>query len=160
MKTSRFNIEILKSFSEIIAQTINEIESFQIPILNDYGDNAQMDIGKDILVIHAIGSKMDCSMKDVIVATGLPNSTATRRVGHLVENNLVIRRTSKKDKRKTILKLTKNGKKSFSLFFDYFSQKFHDSLQVLNDDEKKAVIKFFNKTLGNREDRTFISAIS
>ena len=84
MKALRSNIEILKLFSEIIAQIINEIDCFQIPSLDNNINEIQLNIGKDILIIHAIGSKMDCSMKDIIMATGLPNSTATRRVGFLV----------------------------------------------------------------------------
>jgi DNA-binding MarR family transcriptional regulator len=114
-------------------------------LLKSYNET-QLNIGKDILIIHVIGSKIDCSMKDIIIATGLPNSTATRRVGYLIKNNLVIRKISKKDKRKTILKLTRNGRKSFSLFFDYFTQKFEETLQMINEEEKEILIKIF-KTL-------------
>jgi DNA-binding MarR family transcriptional regulator len=85
-------------------------------------------------------------MKDIIIATGLPNSTATRRVGYLVKNNLVIRKISKKDKRKTILKLTGNGRSSFSSFFDYIIQKFEEPLQIINEKEKEVLVRIF-KTL-------------
>lgn len=147
MDKSTPNIEILKLFSEIIAQTINEIDSFKINYLDKDNNETQLNIGKDILVIHAIGFKMDCSMKDIITATRLPNSTATRRVGYLVEKDLVLRKTSKKDKRKTILKLTKNGMKSFSLFFDYFTQKFEVTLQLINEEEKKVLVKIFKSLM-------------
>jgi DNA-binding MarR family transcriptional regulator len=143
MDTPTLNIAILKLFSEIITQTINEIDSFQIDHLDKDNNETQLNIGKDILIIHIIGSKMDCSMKDIIIATGLPNSTTTRRVGFLVENDLVLRKKSKKDKRKTILKLTKNGRKSFSLFFDYITQKFEETLQMINEKEKEVLIKIF-----------------
>lgn len=146
METSPLNMEILKLFSEIISQTINEIDDFQVPYLDNENNETQLNIGKDILIIHIIGSKIDCSMKDIIIATGLPNSTATRRVGYLVKINLVIRKTSKKDRRKTILKLTKNGRSSFSFFFDYIIKKFKESLQVITEEEKEILVKIF-KTL-------------
>ena len=146
METSPLNIEILKLFSEIISQTINEIDGFQVPYLDNENNETQLNIGKDILIIHVIGSKIECSMKDIIIATGLPNSTATRRVGYLVKNNLVIRKISKKDKRKTILKLTRNGRRSFSFFFDYIIEKFKEPLQIINEKEKEVLIKIF-KTL-------------
>lgn len=146
METSPLNMEILKLFSEIISQTINEIDDFQVPYLDNENNETQLNIGKDILIIHVIGSKIDCSMKDIIIATGLPNSTATRRVGYLVKINLVIRKTSKKDRRKTILKLTKNGRSSFSFFFDYIIKKFKESLQVITEEEKEILVKIF-KTL-------------
>lgn len=147
--TSTLNIKILKLFSEIIAQIINEIDIFQITHLDKDNNETQLKIGKDILVIHAIGSKIDCSMKDIIIATGLPNSTATRRVGYLIENNLILRKISKKDKRKTILKLTKNGRRSFSLFFDYFTQKFEEILQMINKEEKEVLLKIFKSLLNS-----------
>ncbi len=143
------NIEILKLFSEIITQIINEIDSFQITHLDKENNEIQLIIGKDILIIHAIGSKEDCSMKDIIIATELPNSTATRRVGFLIENDLVLRRLSKKDKRKTILKLTKNGRKSFSLFFDYFTKKFEKVFQMINEAEKELLIKIFKNLMNS-----------
>lgn len=149
MDKSTLNIDILKLFSEIIAQTINEIDSFKINYLDKANNETQLNIGKDILVIHAIGSKMDCSMKDIITATRLPNSTATRRVGYLVEKDLVLRKTSKKDKRKTILKLTKNGRKSFSLFFDYFTKKFEKVFQMINEAEKELLIKIFKNLMNS-----------
>ena len=147
METSAHNIEILKLFSEIISQTINDIDSFQVPYLDEENNETQLNIGKDILIIHVVGYKKDCSMKDIIQATGLPNSTATRRVGYLVKKNLVIRRISKKDKRKTILKLTRNGRKCFSFFFDFMAQKFEASLQEINEKEKEVLIRIFRTLL-------------
>jgi DNA-binding MarR family transcriptional regulator len=149
MDTSTPNIQILKLFSEIIAQTINEIDSFQITHLDKDNNETQLNIGKDILIIHDIGSKIDCSMKDIIIATGLPNSTATRRVGYLIEKDLLLRKISKKDKRKTILKLTKNGRKAFSLFFDYFTQKFEKILKMINEEEKEVLIKIFKSLMNS-----------
>ena len=147
METSVHNIEIIKLFSEIISQTINDIDSFQVPYLDEENNETQLNIGKDILIIHVVGYKKDCSMKDIIQATGLPNSTATRRVGYLVKKNLVTRRISKKDKRKTILKLTRNGRKSFSSFFDYITRKFEESLHIIKEKDKELLIKIFKNLL-------------
>ena len=147
MDASPMNIEILKLFSEIIAQTINDIDNFQIPQLDINNNEFQLSIGKDILIIHSIGSKSECSMKDIIVATGLPNSTATRRVRFLLENGLVMKKTSKNDRRKTIIKLTKSGRKAFSLFFDYITHKFEKMFQMINDKEKEILIKTFKNLL-------------
>lgn len=145
MNGTRLDIEILKLFSEIISKTINEIDSFQISLLNGKNEHNTITIGRDILIIHVIGSKLDCSMKDIIIATGLPNSTATRRVGFLVENGLVIRKKSRIDRRKAILRLSKSGKRSFSLFFDYISHKFKEILKKSDQAEKERLIKVFKR---------------
>ena len=143
METTEHNVEILKLFSEIISQTINEIDSFQITFFDKENKENHLNIGKDILIIHIVGYKEECSMKDIIQATGLPNSTATRRVGYLVEDNLLIRRISKKDKRKTIIKLTRKGRKVYSSFFDYVTQKFEEPLQIIKEKDKEVLIKIF-----------------
>ncbi|QEE14593.1 MarR family winged helix-turn-helix transcriptional regulator [Promethearchaeum syntrophicum] len=143
METSEHNVEILKLFSEIISQTINEIDSFQIIYLNKEKKETRLTIGKDILIIHVVGYKEECSMKDIIHATGLPNSTATRRVGYLVKKQLLIRRISKKDKRKTIIKLTRNGRKAFSSFFDYISHIFEEPLKIIKEKDKELIIQIF-----------------
>ena len=147
METSAHNIEILKLFSEIISQIIYEIDGFQVPYYDKENKEIPLNIGKDILIIHVVGYKKDCAMKDIIHATGLPNSTATRRVGYLVKKNLVIRKISNKDKRKTILKLTQNGRKSFSSFFDYVTQKFEEPLQKIKEKDKELLIKIFKNLI-------------
>ena len=147
MNATRPDIEIFKLFSEIISKIINEIDSFQVFLLNEKNELYPITIGRDILIIHVIGSKLDCSMKDIIIATGLPNSTATRRVGYLIENKLVIRKQSRIDKRRAILRLTRSGKKCFSSFFDYISQKFEGILRDRDQAEKERLIKVFKSLL-------------
>ncbi len=147
MDESILNLQILKLFTELISQTMNEIDAFHIHFQEKDSPESQLNVGKDILIIHAIATKDNCSMKDIITATGMPNSTATRRVGFLASTGFLMRRISKTDKRKTILKLTKTGKKALLEFFDYMTKKFEKTLEFLDQNEKEVIIKCFNNLL-------------
>jgi DNA-binding MarR family transcriptional regulator len=73
-------------------------------------------IGSGIFVLHIIGSKPECIMKDIVDSLNLGASTATRQVDSLVKEGLIVRSSSDTDRRKVLLTLTNEGNLVYKRF--------------------------------------------
>lgn len=133
-------LELLTFFSRVFAEQITKY-SFKNTLL-----------GKDAFIVDYIGTRRDCTQKELIQALYLSKSGASRRVNKLINLKLVTRIKREDDNRWENLQLTEMGTELYNNFREH-RKGFLDLLtDELDNDEKQVftqvLLKFRNTVEG------------
>jgi DNA-binding MarR family transcriptional regulator len=104
--------------------------------------------------IVEIGSRKTISLNELAEVLNLDNSTMSRTVNNLVNQNLAEREIDPNDRRYVKIKLTKEGESSFQSIEESMTQYFETVLTSIADEKRDQVIESLQllvKAINNRK---------
>ena len=111
------------------------------------GDFAK--VKKHLFLLSLIGSKSDCTIKDIVSFLQIPPSTATSRLNGLVKDGYIIRETSSTNRRYMALSLTVKGKKIYQYLNTHLQTHIQQIIQPLSSKEQQIFMSLFEKILNS-----------
>ncbi|MDR3509094.1 MAG: MarR family transcriptional regulator [Caulobacteraceae bacterium] len=99
-----------------------------------------------------IRAREDCSMKELARISGIDRTTLTRSVDRLVEDGLVERTSSERDRRQVILRLTARGAVVFDQGLDVHGHYNRRFLKGVPEADQAVICRHFRTVLGNMLD--------
>ncbi|UYP46014.1 hypothetical protein NEF87_002299 [Candidatus Lokiarchaeum ossiferum] len=106
-------------------------------------------IKKHLFIIGLIGSKSDCTIKDIVSFLQIPPSTATSRLNGLVKDGLINRETSSTNRRYMALSLTEKGEKIHQHLNQHLKAHIQQLIQPLSMKEQQTFLALFDKILNS-----------
>ena len=106
---------------------------------------------KKIFLLNLIGSKKDCTTKDIIDFLQIPPSTATGRLEKLDLDGYITREISPTDRRYIKLQLTKKGESIHRYLIEHLKNHILQLLKPLSNNEQHTFLTLFDKILNNIE---------
>jgi DNA-binding MarR family transcriptional regulator len=98
------------------------------------------------LIMHEIWQTTDpITLMDVANLHRVSRSAISRQVGGLLDKKYVIQKTDDKDRRRKILKLTKEGSRIQKLLFDIGLKRAHSWMNVFGIDRLEKVLEFIHE---------------
>lgn len=104
-------------------------------------------VKKHLFLLSLIGSKKDCTIKDIVSFLQIPPSTATSRLNGLVKDGYVIRETSSTNRRFMALSLTERGKKIYHYLNKHLQAHIQQLIHPLSPKEQQIFLGLFDKIL-------------
>jgi MarR family transcriptional regulator, temperature-dependent positive regulator of motility len=94
----------------------------------------------------------DASASDVVALTGIPKNSVSRAVAKLMEEGMLKREPHELDGRKSVLRLTKKGRKVYDELLPKFVARQERMLAVLSAPELKEFDRLLNKLVERDDD--------
>ena len=99
-------------------------------------------------VIMLLGEKDECTIKDIAAQLGITSSAATQLVDGLMKSGVVVRATSKADRRVVAVSLTSKMKDKVSKMKEHAIQEFLSIFNSLDDGEFAQFCTLHRKLVG------------
>ncbi|MFX0063691.1 MAG: MarR family winged helix-turn-helix transcriptional regulator [Candidatus Hermodarchaeota archaeon] len=135
---SKLESEIIKTITDFISKITHGLENIKYRGTN---------IGREFLIVIFLANQEELQMKDVVDYLDTIPSTATRKIGKLVELGLLKRMNSKKDRRIVNIRLTEEGKELYSTFMVKRFLGIKKIQQEFTEQEIRGFLKFINRFL-------------
>lgn len=94
----------------------------------------------------------DASASDVVALTGIPKNSVSRAVAKLMEEGMLKREPHELDGRKSVLRLTRKGRKVYDELLPKFVARQERMLAVLSAQELKEFDRLLNKLVERDDD--------
>ena len=132
-------IILFKAYQSIVEVAKKSISSFDLS-LNEF------------TVLEALYNKESLTTQELINTVLIPNSSMTYVLEQLEKKELIIRKSSKEDKRKIMNQLTDNGKKEFGKIYEDHFKDLRPIFDTLSIEEEETLQKLL-KTIGKEAER-------